>query len=197
MRKVNYKEVLFVILGAAILLFAIPYKPAESPVHGRPTTNISDYEETVNEILSVVTLSAEINEPVGTLFEEYYATHSSASMSDIQMKLLDQARRRFDGAGVALKIPTVDGVSLYSMQGGEGYGGYFWVLWLSQDKKDNLYGNPDITINFPVEDPSVLMVRTEKFVVDGEDEPLVRGYLIEDGFAKPTVGLSPVFVEYK
>lgn len=197
MIKVNYKEALFVVLGATLFLFAFTYRPVESPSHGRDTLNISDYEQTVSSILSLVILSAEINEPVGSLFEEYYATHSSASMSDIQMNLLDQARRRLDGAGVALKIPTIDGVNLYSMQGGEGYGGYFWVLWLSPEKKESLYGNPDITINFPVEDPSVMMVRTEKFLVDGEDEPLVRGYLIENGFAKPTVGPSPVFVEYK
>ncbi|MCA9353636.1 hypothetical protein KC842_02075 [Candidatus Nomurabacteria bacterium] len=200
MIKVDYKEAFLGILGAVLVIVAIGVAPLEKIKNSstnKGEVGVSDYEKTVNEILSVIALSSEVNEPVGSLFEEYYSTHSSSDMSVAEKNLLDQARRRLDGAGVSLRIPTVEGVNLYSMQGGDGYGGYFWVLWLSEERRAGLVGNPDITINFPVEDPSVLMVRTEKFMVDGEDQPLVRGYLIENGFANPTVGPSPVFVEYK
>lgn len=179
------KKQLYIILSGIAIVILLGFLPDNGT---RPNMLVQkDKEDVYNltlKIQNVVQASAENQTSLSQGFN-ILNSQTENSTSDIEKRLIAQTQIHFKDAGIPLKIKSAPEFMLYSYKDGEEVK---WIIWLDKNFTDA----SDLTANFPAEGSMVL---TERFLSYTETEPLVRGYLIEDGVAKIVVSTTPVFVE--
>ncbi len=178
------KKQTFILLGCLVVILLIGLLPDKG---SRPTILVQQDRENISdlsaEIKQLVIDSAENNLELSyslALMSQNFL-YKDGSIEDIFLK---QMESRFKGAGIPLRIESAPEFVLYSFKNGDDVE---WIIWLDENFTDA----SDLTANFPAKGS---MVRTERFLSYTEIEPLIRGYLIEDGSAKILVSTTPVFI---
>ena len=99
------------------------------------------------------------------------------------------------GAPLVEKLPSATFVFAYKLTYPTGE--IRWIVWYEDWEKGPLVG-PDTTITLPVgERAAGAVIMSERLLQVGETEPLLRGYLVENGIAKLTITRTPIFVYSK
>ncbi len=184
MNNLITKKQAYILISSISIFLLIGLLPDNGPRRAvlvrQDQENISNLtEKTLSLVVSSAEKSTELSYEFALLAKDF--SYKDGSVEDMFVK---QMKKHFQNASIPLRIESSPEFVLYSFKNGENTE---WIIWLDE----NFTSSSDLTANFPAEGSIVL---TERFVREGEVEPLTRGYLIEDGVAKIVVSDIPVFV---